>query len=122
MKYNNKMSDLFGNFKRPRAEQKIIDRIISLIENSKNLFKEKNYSESLSGYQEAYQLLNDIWDIYPKIITLYMMMKGYYYTKQYLKVKSTMETLEPLLKYIPNDKFDIFIKMKSKILIYQLIL
>ena len=116
------MSDLFGNFKRPRAEQKIIDRIISLIENSKNLFKEKNYSESLSGYEEAYQLLNDIWDIYPKIITLYMMMKGYYYTKQYLKVKSTMEMLEPLLQYIPNDKFDIFIKMKSKILIYQLIL
>ena len=115
------MSDLFGNFKRPKAEQKIINKIISLIEKSKNLFKEKNYSESLSGYQEAYLLLNDIWDIYPKIITLYMMMKGYYYTKQYLKVKSTIEMLEPLLQYIPNDKFDIFIKMKSKILIYQLI-
>jgi hypothetical protein len=51
-----------------------------------------------------------------------MMMKGYYYSKQYLKVKSTIELLEPLLQYIPNDKFDLFIKMKSKILIYQLIL
>ena len=116
------MSDLFGNFNRPKAEKKIIDKIISLIEKSKNLFKEKNYSESLEGYQEAYQLLNDIWDIYPKIISLYMMMKGYFYSKQYLKVKSTMEMLEPLLQYIPDDKFDIFIKMKSKILIYQLIL
>ena len=51
-----------------------------------------------------------------------MMMKGYYYTKQYLKVKSTIEMLVPLLQYIPSDKFGIFIKIKSKILIYKLIL
>ena len=116
------MSELFGEYKRPNAEKKIIEKFVKIFQNSKVLFKNKNYLEALEGYQTAYELLTDIWDIYPKIITLYIMMKGYFYTKQYMKVKSIMETIEPMLNYIPKNKFNIFIKIKSKILIYQLIL
>ena len=116
------MSELFGEYKRPNAEKKIIEKFVKIFQNSKVLFKNKNYLEALEGYQTAYELLTDIWDIYPKIITLYIMIKGYFYTKQYMKVKSIMETIEPMLKYIPKNKFIIFIKIKSKILIYQLIL
>ena len=116
------MSELFGNYKRPNAEKRVIEKIVKIYESSKLLFKNKNYLEGLAGFLEAYQLLLDIWDIYPKIITLYLIMKGYFYTKQYIKCRSTIEELEPMLEYIPKNKFDVFIKIKSKILMYQLIL
>ena len=110
------------NIKGQMQKKKIIEKFVKIFQNSKVLFKNKNYLEALEGYKTAYELLTDIWDIYPKIITLYIMMKGYFYTKQYMKVKSIMETIEPMLNYIPKNKFNIFIKIKSKILIYQLIL
>ena len=116
------MSELFGNYKRPNAEKRVIEKIVKIYESSKLLFKNKNYLEGLAGFLEAYQLLLDIWDIYPKIITLYLIMKGYFYTKQYIKCRSTIEELEPMLEYIPKNKFDVFIKIKSKILMYQLIM
>ena len=49
-------------------------------------------------------------------------MKGYFYTRQYDSCRNIMDILEPLLEYIPKTKFDLFIKLKSKIMIYQLIL
>ena len=116
------MSELFGNYKRPNAEKKVIEKFVKIFQNSKTLLKNKNYQEALDGLQQAYQLLLDIWDIYPKIITLYIMMKGNFYSKQYPKVKSIMEMLEPMLDNIPRNRQNIFIKIKSKILIYQLIL
>ena len=116
------MSELFGNYKRPNAEKRVIEKFVKIFQNSKTLLKNKNYQEALDGLQQAYQLLLDIWDIYPKIITLYIMMKGNFYSKQYPKVKSIMEMLEPMLDNIPRNKQNIFIKIKSKILIYQLIL
>ena len=116
------MSDLFGDYKRPNAEKRVIDKFVKLFEKSKILFKNKNHSEALEGFLQAYKLLEDIWDIYPKIITLYIIMKGYFYTKQYTNCTSVIKELEPMLVYIPKNKQDIFIKMKSKILVYQLIL
>ena len=116
------MSYLFGDFKRPRAEKKVIDQFIKKFENAKTLFKSKNYLEALTEYNKAYELLSDIWDVFPKIITLYIIMKGYFYTRQYDSCRNIMDILEPLLEYIPKSKFDLFIKLKSKIMIYQLIL
>ena len=116
------MSDLFGDYKRPNAEKKVIEKIIKIYEKSKALFKNKNYFEALDGLKNAYQLLLDIWDKYPKIIILYLLMKGYFYTKQYYKCQTILDELELMLKYIPREKNDVFLKIKSKILIYQLIL
>ena len=116
------MSDLFGNYKRPRAEKKVIEKFVKKYEKAKTLFKSKNYIESLNEFNSAYELLIDIWDIYPKILTLYTMMKGYFYIGQYDNCKNIIDILEPMLEYIPKNKFDIFIKMKSKIMTYQLIL
>ena len=116
------MSELFGNYKRPRAEKKVIEKFVKKYQKARTLFKSKNYLESLSEFNGAYELLTDIWDVYPKIVTLYIMMKGYFYTKQYQDCKDIIDILEPLLEYIPKNKFDLFIKIKSKIMIYQLIL
>ena len=116
------MSDLFGEYKRPRAEKKVIEKFVKKYEKAKTLFKSKNYLESLNEFNQAYELLSDIWDVFPKIITLYIMMKGYFYTRQYNECKHIIDILEPMLKYIPKNKFELFIKMKSKIMVYQLIL
>ena len=116
------MSDLFGNYKRPRAEKKVIEKFVKKYLKAKELFKTKNYIESLNEFNTAYELLSDIWDVFPKIVTLYTMMKGYFYTKQYQECKLIIDTLEPLLEYIPKNKFELFIKIKAKIMVYQLIL
>ena len=116
------MSDLFGNYKRPRAEKKVIEKYVKKYEKAKSLFKSKNYIESLNEFNSAYELLSDIWDVFPKIVTLYSMMKGYFYTRQYEECKNIIDTLEPMLEYIPKNKFELFIKIKSKIMVYQLIL
>ena len=116
------MAVLFGDYKRPNAEKKVIEKYIKIYENSKNLYKNKKYLEALEGFKNAYQLLLDIWDQYPKIITLYLMMKSSFYTKQYDNCEKILEHLNSMLEYIPKDKNDIFIKIKAKILIYQLIL
>ena len=116
------MSDLFGNYKRPNAEKKVIEKFVKLFEKGKSLFKTKNYSEALEIYNKAYLLLNDIWDKFPKIITLYKIMKGYFYSKPFDKCKTIIQQLDLELKYIPANKKDSFIKIKSKILMYELIL
>ena len=116
------MSDLFGNYKRPHAEKKVIEKFVKKYEKAKSLFKSKNYIESLNEFNSAYELLSDIWDVFPKIVTLYSMMKGYFYTRQYEECKNIIDTLEPMLEYIPKNKFELFIKIKSKIMVYQLIL
>ena len=116
------MADLFGDFKRPNAERKVIEKYVKIFEKTKILYKNKNYFDALEGFKKAYQLLLDIWDQFPKIVTLYLMMKSYFYTKQYDNCLSALNHLETLLEYIPKDKFDIYIKIKSRILIYQLIL
>ena len=116
------MSDLFGNYKRPRAEKKVIEKFVKKYEKAKSLFESKNYIESLNEFNSAYELLSDIWDVFPKIVTLYSMMKGYFYTRQYEECKNIIDTLEPMLEYIPKNKFELFIKIKSKIMVYQLIL
>ena len=116
------MSELFGNYKRPRAEKKVIEKFIKIYQKARSLFKSKNYLESLSQFNTAYELLTDIWDVYPKIVTLYIMMKGHFYTKQYQDCKDIIDILEPLLEYIPKNRYNLFIKIKSKIMIYQLIL
>ena len=116
------MADLFGNYKRPNAEKKVIEKFIKIYDNSKILYKNKNYIEALEGFKNAYQLLLDIWDQYPKIIVLYLMMKTSFYNKQYNESEKILEHLNSMLEFIPKDKNNIFIKIKAKILIYQLIL
>ena len=49
-------------------------------------------------------------------------MKGFFYTKQYVKCKSLYETLEPMIENFKEKKMDIFIKMKSRIMVYRLVL
>ena len=69
------MNELFGKFNRTKAELKHIEKIINVFSNAKEAYKSKNYNQALELLNETYKLLLEVWDIYPKILTLYLIMK-----------------------------------------------
>ena len=77
------MNELFGKYNRPKAEIKYIEKYINLFEKGKIEYKSKNYLQALELLNQSYELLSEIWDEYPKIITLYLIMKTKFYLKQY---------------------------------------
>ena len=126
------MTELFGNYKRPKAELKAIDKFLKIFQQSKKEYKEKNYQIALVSFLESYELLIDIWDEYPKIICLYYIMKSYFYNKNYLECISVKEKLCEKLSKLSSVKKketesdmikkDIFLKMYSKILLFELLI
>ena len=48
------MAELFGDYKRPNAEKKVIEKYIKIYENSKIFYKNKNYLQTLEGAKNAY--------------------------------------------------------------------
>ena len=66
------MNELFGQFKRPKAEIKYIEKIILIFDKAKEEYKSKKYIQALELLNETYEMLTDIWDEYPKILTLYL--------------------------------------------------
>ena len=77
------MSSFFGNFKRPRAELKLIDKFIQIYEESRKLYKSKNYIKALSGFKIGLEILKDIYDIYPKVVVLYLIIKSKFKLNDY---------------------------------------
>ena len=116
------MNDLFGKFQRPKAEIKYIEKIIIIFEKAKEEYKSKKYIQALELLNETYNMLTDIWDEYPKILTLYLIMKSYFHLRQYNDCYIIKEKLENTLQNIYNDRRDQFFKMKSKIFLYDLII
>jgi hypothetical protein len=116
------MSDLFGDYKRPKAEMKIIDQFIKIYYESKREYKSNNYQKALSGFKAGYEILKDIYDIYPKALILYLIIK----TKLKLnEFKDCEYYIKQLSKYLPDlikYKKDSFIKFKSKLFLYEFIL
>ena len=116
------MNELFGQYNRPRAEIKYIEGIIKKIDDAKVYYKSKDYNQALDLLNESYELLSEIWDIYPKIITLYLIMKCKFYLRQYDDSYLIKENLENILNSIYKERREEFFKMKSKIFLYDLII
>ena len=116
------MNELFGQYKRPKAEIKYIEKIIKIFDQAKGEYKSKKYIQALKSLNETYEMLTEIWDEYPKILTLYLMMKSYFHLRQYNDSYLIKEKLENTLQNIYNDKRDEFFKIKSKIFLYDLII
>ena len=70
------MSELFGEYKRPKAEIKYIEKFVKKFTVARNEYKSKNYKHSIELLSQSYELLLEIWDQYPKIVTLYLIMKS----------------------------------------------
>ena len=116
------MNALFGQYKRPKAEIKYIEKIIKIFDKAKEAYNSKKYIQALELLNETYKMLNEIWDEYPKIFTLYLIMKSYFYLRQYNDSYLIKEKLENMLPNIYKERRDEFFKMKSKIFLYDLII
>ena len=116
------MSELFGEYKRPKAEVKYIEKFVRKFNRAKNEYKSKNFQQAIEQLNHAYQLLLEIWDTYPKVITLYLIMKSNFYCKEYDNCEEIKEQLENMILSIYKDKRNVYLKIKSKILLYDLIL
>ena len=116
------MSELFGEYKRPKAEVKYIEKFVRKFNRAKNEYKSKNFQQAIEQLNQAYQLLLEIWDTYPKVITLYLIMKSNFYCKEYDNCEEIKEQLENMLLSIYKDKRNVYFKIKSKLLLYDLIL
>ena len=116
------MNELFGQFKRPKAEIKYIEKIILIFDKAKEEYKSKKYIQALQLLNETYEMLTDIWDEYPKILTLYLIMKSYFHLRQYNDSYIIKEKLDNMLPSIYKDKREQFFKIKSKIVLYDLII
>ena len=115
------MSSFFGNFKRPRAELKLIDKFIQIYEESRKLYKSKNYTKALSGFKIGLEILKDIYDIYPKVVVLYLIIKSKFKLNDYRDFELYIDKLDEYIVDLIKYKKDIFIKYKSKIFLYRLI-
>ena len=116
------MTELFGEYKRPRAEIKHIEKFAKKFNIAKNEYKSKNYKQAIGLLGQAYELLNDLWDYYPKIVTLYLIMKSDFYCKEYDNCQFIKQELENILSNIFREKRSEYFRIKSKILLYNLII
>ena len=116
------MTELFGDYKRPRAEIKYIEKFAKKFNVAKSEYKSKKYKQAIELLSQSYELLLDIWDQYPKIINLYLIMKSQFYCKQYDNCEYTKSQLDSLLTTIYKEKRSEYFKIKSKILLYDLII
>ena len=116
------MNELFGKYNRPKAEIKYIEKYINLFEKGKIEYKSKNYLQALELLNQSYELLSEIWDEYPKIITLYLIMKTKFYLKQYEECEIIKEQLNNIIPSIYKEKRDKYFKIKITIFLYDLII
>ena len=116
------MNELFGKYNRPKAEIKYIEKYINLFEKGKIEYKSKNYLQALGLLNQSYELLSEIWDEYPKIITLYLIMKTKCYLKQYEECEIIKEQLNNIIPSIYKEKRDKYFKIKITIFLYDLII
>ena len=123
------MADLFREFRRPNAEKEIINNFIKSYEKGTNLYKSKEYMKALEEFKISLSYLNDIWDEYPKICTLYLIMKILFHIRNYGECLSLQEEILgkiKLEKKIDKEKNkiknDTLIKIESKIEVYNLLI
>ena len=123
------MSNLFIEIRRPLAEQKVINNFINSYQKGEILYKSKDYQNALYELRTAYNFLDDIWDEYPKICTLYLIMKSLFHIRNYGECLSLQEEiigkikLEKKRKKKKNkDKHEKFIKIETKIEVYYLLI
>ena len=75
--------EYFEKIIRPRAEMKVINNFISLFTEAKEDYKKKQYNISVDKFDRCYDILEPIYDIFPKVIVLYYLMKNKYKLRHY---------------------------------------
>ena len=121
------MSNLFLNIRRPKAEQNIINNFVKCYKKGMTLYKSKEYNKALEKFRSAYDFLQDIWDEYPKICTLYLIMKSLFHNRKYRECLSLQDELVEKMKLEKirdknKKKNNMFIKIEAKMDAYHLLI
>ena len=116
------MSEYFGNYKRPKEEMELIQKFIQIFTQSKKEYKLKNLKKALSGFLSGFELLLDIFDIYPKTVTLNFIIKCQFQLQKYNDCYDSISKIKQYLPDLIKNKKEVFIKLKSKIFFYEFIL
>ena len=116
------MSEFFGKYKRPKEEIKQIQKFIKQFNQSKAEYKLKNLKFALSGFISGFEMISDIFDIYPKAVTLNLIIKIQIKLFKYNDCFKYIFKLKEYLPYLLGQKREAFIKLKSKIFFYEFIL
>ena len=121
------MSNLFIDIRRPKAEKKIIQLFEDFYKKGEILYKSKEYHKAIDQLKLAYDYLNDIWDEYPKICNLYLIMKASFHIKNYSECLSLQDEITKKIKIekkreitMNKIKSDMFLKIEAKMAIYEL--
>ena len=127
------MSDLFIKLRRPLAEQNIINNFVQSYQKGEDLYHSKEYHKALDEFRLALNFLNDIWDEYPKICTLYLIMKCLFHTRNFEECLSIQEEIKEKIKLEKRrdlnknknrnkKKNDMLIRIESKMDVYNLLI
>ena len=116
------MSELFGDYKRPKAEIKVINNFIEIYTKAKQEYKNHKYSKAIKKLNIAYNLINEVWDIYPKTAVLYLMIKANFKNRNYEECEINISRLENILSNLFQFHPKIFIKYKTKIFLYKFVI
>ena len=110
--------EMFEYIKRKKKKKKVINEIVTLYEEGKKYLGEKKYLDALNNFENAYELLTPIIDVYPKTETLYKLIKVKFKVKHYDQCLITINKLERHLPEIKSRKND-YIRYKIKIFIMK---
>ena len=116
------MSEYFGKYKRPKQEIKLIQNFVRIFTLSKKYYKQKNYKKALSGFIAGYELIEDIFDIYPKLVTIILIIKSNFHLNKLNDCYTFIEKIKQFFPILLKYKRELFIKYKPKIFLYEFIL
>ena len=116
------MSEYFGNYNRPKEEIKEIKKFISIFNKSKIEYKLKKYEIALSGFISSYEIVIEIFDTLPKVVTLNFIIKILFKKKKYNECYSYIENIKQFIPYLIDERKESYIKYYPKIFIYEFIL
>ena len=123
------MSNLFLERKRPTMEQKIMKSFMETLKKGEILYKSKDYLNALEEYKEALNYLNNLYEEYPKIYTVYLELKCLFHMKKFGDCLSLQEKILEKIKLERNKdlneikgKQEMIIKIEAKIDIYTLLI
>lgn len=116
------MSEYFGNYNRPKEEIKEINKFIKLFNKSIKEYDSKNYENALSGFISSYEIIKDIFDTLPKVITLKFIIKIFFRNKRYNECHLYIKNMKQYIPYLIGEKREYYIKYYPKIILYEFIL
>ena len=117
-----KMSEYFGKYNRPKEEIKEINKFIKLFNKSLKEYNSKNYDIALSGFISSYEIIIDIFDTLPKVITLNFIIKLFFRNKKYNECYSYIKNMKQCIPILIEEKREYYIKYYPKIFLYEFIL